>query len=132
MKDTPGNSKKPPSRNFIGLGYAFRGIHRSILTQVNLRIHLIAATLAFCLGFWLKISYFEWIAVVIVSATVIAAEMINTAIEGLTDLISPEYQNKAGFVKDIAAGAVLVLAIAAALTGAMIFLPKLADLLLSN
>lgn len=60
---------------------------------------------------------------------VIAAELINTAIEELTDLLSPNYHKKAGYAKDASAGAVLILAIASAIVGSMIFVPKLLNLI---
>lgn len=109
--------------------YASRGIRNSILTQTNLRIHLIATILVVMLGIFLKISNIEWIAIIISCGMVIAAELINTAIEELTDLLSPNYHKKAGYAKDASAGAVLILAIASAIVGSIIFVPKLLNLI---
>lgn len=67
----------------------------------------------------------EWIAVSIVIGAVLAAEAINSAIEALADLVSPEYNAAIKKTKDLAAGAVLITAIAAAIVGFIIFLPKL-------
>ncbi|MDA6987305.1 diacylglycerol kinase family protein, partial [Escherichia coli] len=66
-----------------------------------------------------------WTVVVLCFGVVIAAELFNTAIERLVDLVSPERHPVAGQVKDIAAGAVLVCAVAAAIIGLIIFIPYL-------
>ena len=74
-------------------------------------------------GIVLGITRTEWIMVVMCIGTVIAAELFNTAIEKLVDLVSPERHPVAGQVKDIAAGAVLICAVAAAIIGLIIFIP---------
>lgn len=71
----------------------------------------------------------EWAAVVIVIGAVLSAEAVNSAIESLADLVSPEYNETIKKTKDLAAGAVLIMAIAAAIVGIIIFLPKLSYLL---
>lgn len=108
-----------------GFGYAFSGIAYTFRTQLNFRFHLCAAALACLTGCFLKISEIEWILIFLVSGLVLCAEIINTALEVLVDLVSPGYHEKAGRVKDIAAASVLVAALVALLTGAMIFLPKI-------
>ena len=108
-----------------GFGYAFKGIRHASATQLNFRVHLVAALAAVCFGFALNISCGEWLWVILCIGMVIAAELFNTALEFLTDLVSPEYNKKAGLVKDLAAGAVLVTAICALLIGLVIFVPKL-------
>jgi diacylglycerol kinase len=105
--------------------YAFRGIVSVIRFQHNFRIHLTIAMAVIIAGLWLGLSNIEWILVVIVIGFVLVTEMINSAIEELTDMVSPEKNIKAGLVKDIAAGAVLVSAISAAITGLLIFIPKI-------
>lgn len=79
-------------------------------------------------GFLLDISQMEWIAVVIVIGAVLAAEAVNSALEALADFVSPEYSEAIKRTKDLAAGAVLLMAIAAAIVGGIIFFPKLAAL----
>jgi diacylglycerol kinase len=128
MKHTSINSLKR-SKRILSFKYAIKGIRKSILTQPNLRIHLMATFLVSFLGFYLKISDLEWVAILITCGMVIAAEMMNTAVEALTDLISPDYHKKAGYVKDASAGAVLILAIASSIIGSMIFIPKIMDLM---
>ena len=84
---------------------------------------MIAAMAVIIAGIVLGITRTEWIMVVMCIGTVIAAELFNTAIEKLVDLVSPERHPVAGRVKDIAAGAVLVCAVAAAIIGLIIFIP---------
>jgi len=108
-----------------GFGYAFRGINYAIKTQLNFRVHLVATFLAVFFGLALHISVNEWQWIMLCVTLVLTAELFNTAIEFLTDLVSPEYNKLAGHVKDISAGAVLITAIFALATGLIIFLPKL-------
>lgn len=113
-------------RKFIrGFGYAFNGIWHAVTTQLNFRVHLVAAVIAIYGGWALHISPGEWLWIILCIGVVLATELFNTAIEFLTDLVSPEYNKKAGLVKDIAAGAVLVTAICALVIGLIIFVPKL-------
>lgn len=93
-------------------------------TQPNARFHLVASVAVVTAGFWLEISRLEWLAVVLCMAFVLALEAVNTALEYLTDLASPDYHPLAGKAKDAAAGAVLVAAIGAAVVGGVVFLPK--------
>jgi len=87
------------------------------------------AATAIALGFILHISSLEWLIIVLVIAGVFASEFFNSAIESLVDLCSPEFNEKAGRIKDIAAGAVLVTALGALVAGLIIFIPKLVALL---
>jgi diacylglycerol kinase (ATP) len=80
------------------------------------------------MGFLLNLSRAEWLWIILAIGLVLAAEIFNTAIEKLTDLVQEEKHPKAGQVKDLAAGAVLVLAITALLIGIIIFVPRLMDL----
>lgn len=106
-------------------GYAFKGIGYAAKTQLNFRVHLVATVVACFLGYALNIAINEWLWLILCVALVLTAELFNTAIEFLTDLVSPGYNELAGHVKDISAGAVLVTAFFALITGAIIFLPKL-------
>lgn len=113
-------------RKFIrGFGYALNGIWHASVTQLNFRVHLVAALVAVYAGYALHISKNEWLWIILSIALVLVAELFNTALEFLVDLVSPEYNKKAGLVKDMSAGAVLITAIGALLIGLMIFLPKL-------
>ncbi|MBF0429701.1 MAG: diacylglycerol kinase family protein [Fibrobacteria bacterium] len=105
--------------------FAFKGILLLLKTQHNAWIHTMAAICVILFGLILKISAKEWCLVFLAIGGVFAAEAFNTAIEYLVDMVSPDYHEKAGKIKDLAAGAVLLIAFAAALTGLIIFLPKL-------
>ncbi|MCC6726587.1 MAG: diacylglycerol kinase family protein [Saprospiraceae bacterium] len=109
--------------------FAFAGIGELVASQTNAKIHLVAATLAVVAGFLLQINRTEWCAIVFAIAMVLAAEAFNTALEHLTDLVSPQYHPLAGKAKDVAAGAVLLTAIGAAAVGLLIFLPKILAIL---
>ena len=106
-------------------GYAFKGLWILFSTQRNAIIHLCLMGLAVILGVLLKISFTEWAIIVLSSGMVIAAESFNTALEKLSDTIHPERNEGIGNAKDIAAGSVLITAIAALVVGIIIFTPKL-------
>ena len=80
------------------------------------------------LGFILKIAVWEWVVCIVLFALVIGAELFNTSIEEVVNLLSPEIRIHAKYAKDIAAGAVLVFALASAIVGVIIFLPKIISL----
>lgn len=106
-------------------GYAWKGLTSCVGKEQNLSFHFLAAILVIVSGYLLDISRTEWIIIVLCIGMVIAAELFNSAIEKLVDLVSPEWHPIAGKVKDIAAGAVLVCAITAAIIGLVIFVPPL-------
>jgi len=111
-------------------GYAFKGVAYATTSQLNFRIHLAATVLATIAGFLLHISSGEWQWVMLCVTIVLVTEIFNTMIETLVDLVSPGFNEKAGRVKDMAAGAVVIAATFALVTGLIIFLPKI--LLLFN
>ena len=105
-------------------GFAFEGIATFLKTQHNAWIHCLAAFLVVILGFTLNVTVTEWCLLIVAIALVMLAEMLNTAIEFLTNLVSPEYHPLAKHVKDVAAGAVLFAALAAVIIGLLVFVPK--------
>lgn len=105
-------------------GHAARGL-RVLLGQPNARIHLVAAVIVVASALWLDVSRGEWLALILAMSLVIAAEALNTALEHVVDIASPEWSEKARDAKDVAAAGVLVCAIGAACVGALVFLPKL-------
>jgi len=123
------NNKFSIKKRLQSFTYAFKGIIFAIKTQHNLWIHLTASVLVVVFGFYFQISIYEWIAVILCIGSVITSEIFNSAIEALTDLVSPDYNEKAGLVKDLAAGAVLISAIISAIIGLIIFIPKFLTLL---
>ena len=109
-------------------GYAIKGMVYSLGEQ-NMRIHLAAIILVTATGIFLRLTAIEWAVIALTFGFVVSAEMMNTAIEELVDLISPEIRIKAGKIKDIAAGAVLVAAIIATVVAVYIFGNKIFNLL---
>jgi diacylglycerol kinase (ATP) len=104
--------------------YAFEGIKAFLRYEPQALIHVIAASAVIIGGFYFEINHHEWIAVVFAIGIVVVSEMLNTAIEKLTDMVSPEIHPQAKVVKDLAAGAVLMASMVAAVIGLLVFLPK--------
>ena len=107
--------------------YAIEGIISSFKTERNMKIHVLAMIVVIALGLFFKLNKVEWCFIIIAIASVISAELFNTAIETVVDMVSPERNPKAKLAKDIAAGAVLVVAIGAAIIGFIIFGPQIID-----
>lgn len=93
--------------------------------QPNARIHFFAALVVILLGVLLDVTAGEWVALSLAIALVLAAEALNTALELVVDLASPEWSETARNAKDVAAAGVLICAIGAAVVGAIIFVPRL-------
>lgn len=108
--------------------YAFNGIGMLIRHEHNAWIHTFAAICVLLAGAYFGLSTTEWMIVVFAIGLVLAGEAINSSIEALCDLVSPEYNEAIKKSKDMAAGAVLLLAIAAAIIGLIIFVPKVMTL----
>lgn len=105
--------------------YAFRGIWVLLRTQRNARVHLLAVLVVLVGGLWLDLAQGEWLAVAIICTLVLALEAVNTAVEAVVDLASPEYHLLAQHAKDVAAGAVLMAALGAIVVAALIVVPRL-------
>jgi undecaprenol kinase/diacylglycerol kinase (ATP) len=105
--------------------YAINGIKESFKSERNFLIHFFVMILVILLGILLKITFYEWLICILLFGLVLFAEMINTAIEELTDLVMPQLHSKAKRAKDIAAGGVLILSITSAIVGLIIFVPKI-------
>ncbi|MBI4079330.1 MAG: diacylglycerol kinase family protein [Candidatus Levybacteria bacterium] len=103
--------------------HAVKGVHYAMRENQNLRIHLILAVLALVLAILLQVNPFELAVVELTILLVIAAEMINTAIEQMVDLITTEHRKEAEIAKDVSAGMVLVTAVGAIVIGVLIFSP---------
>lgn len=106
-------------------GYAFAGLAYCFRTQWNFRVHIGIGLLVALVGVVLGLTWVEWAVVAILVVVVLAAEMVNTMVEALVDLVTEEYHPLARVAKDVAAGVVLLTAIGAAVVGALIFLPKI-------
>ncbi len=105
--------------------HAWRGIGLLLKTSHNAQLAVVISILVTYLGFTLKISAMEWVALIFAQGLVFVSEGFNSAIEIDMDLTSPEYHPYAKNTKDVAAGAVLISVIMAVIVGAIIFLPKL-------
>lgn len=106
-------------------GHAVRGIRVLLAGQPNARLHCIAAVLTVGLGVWQRIDVLEWALLSAVIGLVLCAEALNTGIEIVVDLVSPEWHRLARDAKDVAAAGVLLASLGALATGAWIFLPRL-------
>ena len=104
---------------------AIAGVRQAFKTERNLKINALATLLVIILGFILKIALWEWVACFILFALVISAELINTALEEMVNLLSPEIRIHAKYAKDIAAGAVFINALVSLVVGCIIFIPKI-------
>lgn len=106
-------------------GHALRGWGHVLKTQQNAWIHSLIASVVIALGLWLGLSVRDWAVIVLTIAMVFTAEFINTAIEAIVDLASPDHHPLAKVGKDVGAGAVLVAALAAVVVGLLILGPPL-------
>lgn len=104
--------------------YAFQGICHLFRHERNAKIHLVAAILVIVAGFIFHISSGEWCTVILCIAGMFMGEGFNTAIEALCDKVSPQKDPLIKIAKDVAAGAVLLFAIATVIIAAIIFVPK--------
>lgn len=107
------------------INYAIEGIIYAARTQKNLRFHLLAAALVLVASAILPITKIDLLFIVVIISFVLVAELLNTAIEEMINMISPDINAQAKIIKDIAAGAVLIAAIGAIALGSMIFIPHL-------
>lgn len=112
-------------------GYAFQGLWYLLRTQRNAQIHCLVGACAVALGAALRIERWEWLALVLTITLVLAAEGVNTAVEAAVDLTTTARHPLAKIAKDVAAGTVLLCAIASVLVGCLVFLPHLLPLLAS-
>ena len=123
------------SSRVASFGHAFRGWHYVLRTQMNVWIHSAVAAVVFVLGLWLHLPARDWAVIILTTAVVFAAEFMNTAIEAVVDLASPDTHPLAKIGKDVGAASVLIAALAAILIGLLILGPplwsKLTSLLIS-
>jgi diacylglycerol kinase len=111
-------------RFFRSFGFAFNGLRHAVKTQLNFRLHLLSAVAVVALGVYTGLSSLEWVCISLCIGLVMVLELLNTALEIMVDLVSPDYHPKAGLIKDIAAAAVLMAAIVALVVALFIFVPK--------
>lgn len=109
--------------HILSFKYAFEGIYTAIKEEPNFKFHLLASLIVITAGIFFQITTFDWIIVILLIALVLTLELTNTAIEAVVDSFTEEQHPRAKYAKDISAGAVLILTIAAAAVGLIIFLP---------
>ncbi|MEB8345261.1 diacylglycerol kinase family protein [Flavobacteriaceae bacterium KMM 6898] len=119
-----------PKESFLknrinGVGIALHGALLLIRTEASIKAQVFIALLMTAAGFYFEISNTEWILQIIAIAMVLGVEGLNTAIEKLADFVQPEFDPKIGFIKDISAGAVMIVSIAATIIGLIIYCPKI-------
>jgi len=111
--------RKPPiHKSFLN---AFRGIFFMLKSERNFQLEIFALLINIFLIFYLKLSTIDTVLVLIVSFGVLSAEIFNTAIEKVCDIIQPEFDKRIGFIKDISAGAVTLMAIASVIVGVLVY-----------
>ena len=111
--------QKPPiHKSFLN---AFRGVFMMIKTERNFQVELLAFLINLFFIFYFELSYTDAALVLITSFAVLSAEIFNTAIEKICDIIQPNFDKRIGFIKDIAAGAVMLTAIAAVIVGILVY-----------
>ena len=108
--------------------HAFNGMYYAVLNELSMRTHGLMMGVAIIAGFYFEITPTQWVLQLVLFALLIGFEMINTAIERLTDELYPEWNERARVIKDVAAGSVLLSAIIAFLSGIIIYLPKILSL----
>lgn len=112
----------------VAFNCAAKGILYAISTQRNFKIHICFAIAACVLNIVLNVSQTAWICVILCIASVFSLEMINTAVEAIVDMVSPEWHELAMRAKDCAAGAVYIFAIASLIIAAIIYIPAIIDI----
>lgn len=110
---------------FASFLHALHGISNGFSNEMNCRIHGLITILVITAGWYFDISKAEWMVILLCIGLVFAMELMNTAIENLSDTLHPEKSEGIRIVKDSAAGAVLVAAGIAAICGLIIFVPKI-------
>ena len=119
------------TRLFKSFNYAFRGLVKTWHEEQNLQIHTVIAIIVVLFGAILKISINEWLIPIITITLVILMEIVNSAIERVTDILKPRIHGYVKEIKDIMAAAVLLASISAVIVGLIIFGEKLSKLLVA-
>lgn len=116
-------------RRLKGITYSFKGILILITTEDSIKAQFFIGLFITVFGFIFNISAIEWMIQLTIIGVVLVAEALNTAVEKIADFIHPEYHNKIGVIKDVAAGAAGFAAIISIIIGCIIYIPKIMNLL---
>lgn len=119
-----------PKESFLvnrlrSVGFALRGALLLIRTEASIKIQVFITLVMTAAGFYYEISNIEWILQIFAIALVLGIEGMNTAVEKISDYVQPKFDAKIGFIKDISAGAVMLVSIAATIIGFIIYIPKI-------
>lgn len=117
---------------FSSFRYAFEGIAEGLRTERNMVVHFAVMSMVVVFGVVFGLSKAEWMICILLFGLVFMAELLNTAVETVVDMITTEFDPRAKLAKDTAAGAVLTISIAAGIVGLMIFLPKVLAVVMSG
>lgn len=120
--------KRFVSGRIKSVGFAAKGAYKLVTTEHSVMVQFSIMIIMIIAGFYFNISREEWMIQVLAFGLVIAVEGLNTAVEKIADFIHPEFHDKIGFIKDIAAGAVLFAAFSAIAVGTLIYAPKIFNL----
>lgn len=112
-------------RVYKSVSHATQGLRTAFREEMNIRIHSVIAILAVILGFYFQISAGEWLIIILSIAMVLSLEIINSIFERIIDILKPSANLYVKEMKDMIAGSVLLAAMAAAVIGLVIFLPKI-------
>lgn len=112
-------------KHHISFKTAIAGIRWAVRTQPNFRVHLVLSLLALLGGWVFRVTATEMLILVFAIVLGLSAEMVNTAIESMTDLITREWRSEAKIAKDVSAGMMLITAVGAVIVAAIIFLPRI-------
>ena len=107
------------------IGFALKGAIKLITTEHSVMVQSSIAVLMIIAGFYFEISKTEWMFQILVFGLVLSIEGLNTAVEKVADFVHPDYHERIGFIKDIAAGAVFFAALTAIAIGLLIYVPRL-------
>lgn len=118
--------KHPTTKSFY---YALQGFKTAVINEPNMRVHLIATSLSVTLGIVLEINSLEWMLLACVIFFVITLELLNTVLEAIVNLVSPNVEPYAKVAKDVSAACVLMAALLSIIVGSILFLPKIFILL---
>lgn len=106
-----------------GGGYAIKGAWLLIRTEHSIQVQMVIAVIVILAGFYFQITKTEWMFQIFAIGLVLSAEGLNSAVEGIADFVHPDFHTKIGYIKDVAAGAVLFAAVTAVIIAAIIYLP---------
>ena len=119
-----------PKESFLknrirSVGYAFKGMFLLLWTESSIKIQFVIALVVTAAGFYFEISSTEWALQLIAIGMVMGTEGVNIAIEKLSDYVQPKEDPKIGLIKDISAGAVMIVSIISSIVGLIIYVPKI-------